>query len=62
MSSTNANIQSLQQSPVIHGLLWFVVISICGYLFTDRTLISALTTASVSAVFYAVVIYLWNVY
>ena len=62
MPSTNANIQSLQQSPVIHGLLWFVVISICGYLLTDRTLISALSTATVSAVFYGGLVYLWNVY
>jgi hypothetical protein len=62
MSLTNTNLQSLRQSPLVHGLLWFVVISICGYLFTDRTLISALSTASVSAVFYAVVIYLWNPY
>jgi hypothetical protein len=39
-----------------------VVISICGYLFTDRTLISALSTATVSAVFYGGLVYLWNVY
>jgi hypothetical protein len=46
----------------VQGLLWFVVISVCGYLFTDRSLLSALSTAGVSAVFYAVLIYLWNLY
>ena len=59
---SRTSLQSLRQSPIVQGLLWFGVISVCGYLFTDRTLISALSTASVSAVFYAVLIYLWNLF
>ena len=54
MSFANTDIQSLRQSPIVQGFLWFVVISVsvCGCLFIDRTLISALSTATVSAVFY----------
>lgn len=62
MPSTDTDINSLRQSPIVQGLLWFVIISVCGYLFTDRTLISALSTAGVSAVFYGGLVYLWNVY
>ena len=62
MPSTSTDTQSLQQNPLIHSLLWFVVISICGYLLTDRSLLSALSTATVSAVFYGGLVYLWNVY
>jgi hypothetical protein len=62
MPSISTDTQSLQQNPLIHSLLWFVVISICGYLLTDRSLLSALSTATVSAVFYGGLVYLWNVY
>ncbi|ERG98431.1 MAG: hypothetical protein J07HQX50_02471 [Haloquadratum sp. J07HQX50] len=62
MSFADTDIQSLGQSPLVHGLLWFVVISVCGYLFTDRSLFSALSTATVSAVFDGGLVYLWNVY
>ncbi len=62
MTSTNVNTQSLQQSLLAHGLLWFAVISICGYLLTDQSLLSALLTATVSAVFYGGLVYFWNPY
>jgi hypothetical protein len=62
MSFADTDIQSLRQSPIVHGFLWFMVISVCGYLFTDRTLMSALSTATVSAVFYGGLVYLWNPY
>jgi hypothetical protein len=62
MPSISTDTQSLQQNPLIHSLLWFVVISICGYLLTDRSLLSALSTGTVSAVFYGGLVYLWNVY
>ncbi|ERG93895.1 hypothetical protein [Haloquadratum walsbyi] len=61
MSFADIDIQSLGQNPIVHGLLWFVVIS-CGYLFTDRALISALSTATVGAVFYGGLVHFWNPY
>jgi hypothetical protein len=62
MSFADIDTQSLGQNPIVHGLLWVVIISICGYLFTDSTLISALSTATVSAVFYGGLVYFWNPY
>jgi hypothetical protein len=61
MPSTNTNIQSLRQ-PIVHGILWFVVVFVYEYLITDGTLFSALLMAIISAIFYGGLIYFWNVY
>ncbi|WP_049892417.1 hypothetical protein [Haloquadratum walsbyi] len=62
MSFVDTDIQSLGQSPIVQGLLWFVIIFVCGYLFTDRSLLSALSLAGVNAVLYGGLVYFWNPY
>ncbi|WP_152422430.1 hypothetical protein [Halorubrum californiense] len=61
MLSTSMNIQSLRQ-PTVQGLLFFVVVMVYEYLITDGTLLSALLTAIIGAVFYGVLTYFWDVY
>jgi hypothetical protein len=53
---------SRKQQSVVHGALWFAVVSLTAFLVTERTGIEALSVGAVSGVLYAGVIYAWNSY
>jgi hypothetical protein len=53
---------SREQQSVVHGVLWFAVVSLTAVLLTERTGIEALSLGAVSGVLYAGVVYVWNPY
>lgn len=50
------------QRSVLHGALWFGVVSLTALLFTARTGVEALSVGVTSGVLYAGVVYVWNPY
>jgi hypothetical protein len=53
---------SREQQSLIHGALWFAVVSPTAFLLTGRTGIEALSVGWISGVLYAGVVYAWNPY
>jgi|APHM01.1.fsa_nt_gi hypothetical protein len=53
---------SRKQQSVVHGALWFAVVSLTAFLVTERTGIEALSIGVMSGVLYAGVVYAWNPY
>jgi len=53
---------SRKQRSVVHGALWFAVVSLTAFLLTERTGTEALSVGATSGVLYAGVMYVWNPY
>jgi len=53
---------SREQQSLVHGALWFAVVSLTAFLLTERTSIEALSVGAISGVLYAGVVYVWNPY
>jgi hypothetical protein len=53
---------SREQQSMLHGALWFAVVSLTAFLLTGRTGIEALSVGAISGVLYAGVVYAWNPY
>jgi small neutral amino acid transporter SnatA (MarC family) len=53
---------SREQRSVVHGMLWFAVVSLTAFLLTGRTGIEALSIGATSGALYAGVVYAWNPY
>ena len=53
---------SREQQSMVHGSLWFVVVSVTAFLLTGRTGVEALSGGAVSGILYAGVVYVWNPY
>ena len=53
---------SREQRSLVHGALWFAVVSLTAFLPTDRASIEALPVGGISGVLYAGVVYVWNPY
>jgi hypothetical protein len=53
---------SREQRSLIHGALWFAVVSLTAFLLTERAGIGALSVGAISGVLYAGVVYVWNPY
>jgi uncharacterized membrane protein len=53
---------SREQQSLIHGALWFAVVSPTAFLLTGRTGIEALSVGVISGVLYTGVVYVWNPY
>jgi len=53
---------SREQQSMVHGALWFAVVSLTAFLLTERAGIEALAVGAVSGVLYAGVVYVWNPY
>ena len=51
---------SREQRSVVHGALWFAVVSLTAFLLTERAGIEALSIGATSGVLYAGVVYAWN--
>jgi hypothetical protein len=56
------NTLSRKQQSVLHGALWFAVVSVTAFLLTGRTGLEALSVGAISGVLYAGVTYAWNPY
>jgi uncharacterized membrane protein len=57
-----SNTLSRKQQSVVHGALWFAVVSVTAFLLTERTGLKALSVGAISGVLYAGVIYAWDPY
>ena len=53
---------SREQQSLVHGALWFAVVSPTAFLLTGRTGIEALSVGVMSGVLYSGVVYVWNPY
>lgn len=53
---------SREQQSLVHGALWFAVVSLTAFLLTERASIEALSVGAISGVLYAGVVYVWNPY
>lgn len=53
---------SREQQSIVHGALWFAVVSLTAFLLTARTGIEALSVGAISGIMYAGVVYVWNPY
>ena len=53
---------SREQQSMVHGALWFAVVSLTAFLLTGRTGIEALSVGAISGIMYAGVVYVWNPY
>lgn len=53
---------SREQQSIVHGALWFAVVSLTAFLLTARTGIEALSVGVISGIMYAGVVYVWNPY
>jgi hypothetical protein len=53
---------SREQQSLVHGALWFAVVSLTAFLLTERAGIEALSGGAISGVLYSGVVHVWNPY
>jgi hypothetical protein len=53
---------SREQQSLVHGALWFAVVSLTALLLTERAGTEALSAGAISGVLFAGVVYVWNPY
>jgi len=53
---------SRKQQSMVHGALWFAVVSPTAFLLTERASIEALSVGAISGVVYAGMVYVWDPY
>lgn len=53
---------SREQQSMVHGALWFAVVSLTAFLLTERTGIEVLPVGVISGILYAGGVYVWKLY